>query len=120
MSISSEIITQKSEGVLVVSNEALKSKNDVYRVQKVNEKIFSKNLENVMLKEIPRSVVVVIGLEGNENTEIKTGLQEGDFVVLKSSKTATVAAKTNSLFSMFGGSKNGSTGRAGGSPMMPR
>lgn len=77
MSISSEIITQKSEGVLVVSNEALKSKNDVYRVQKVNEKIFSKNLENVMLKEIPRSVVVVIGcLEGNENTEIKTGLQK--------------------------------------------
>lgn len=34
-------------------------------------------------------------------------------MVLKSSKTATVAAKTNSLFSMFGGSKNGSTGRAG-------
>ncbi len=74
------------------------------------------NQTPVTLPSTPTQVFVTIGMTDNTQTEILTGLTEGQFVVSKTvSSTSTTAATTQSgsLFNIGGGARTG-TQRPGG------
>ncbi len=76
MSVSSAVITDIKQDVLVVPNSAVKSNGNGEYVE-------------VLINNAPQSQSVEIGLSNDSMTEIKTGVKEGDKVV-----TQTITANT--------------------------
>ncbi len=68
MSVTAEIIVEFKQDVLLVPNSALKSQQNVYYVQ-------------LMEDSTPRSQPVEVGISNDNMTEIISGLKEGDVVV---------------------------------------
>ena len=102
MSTSVNVITDIKQNVLTVPNSAVKSKNKNYYVlipsQKQNLNSPSAS-QGFILAEAPIQKAVQIGLADDINTEITSGLAEGDQVVVRTiSNTAssvTSASSTN-------------------------
>ncbi len=100
MSTTATITTQTRQDVLLVPNSAVKSQGDVSYVQvmKANE-------------SIPTNQKVTTGLSDDTNTEIISGLQEGDKVVEKTttgSSLPTQSSKTTSTKNILQGVGGGS------------
>lgn len=111
MSVSATIITDTAQDVLVVSSSAIKTKNGASYVE-----TFSSALPSAVTGVIgspssvlPNQTQVVVGLSDDTNTEIISGLKEGDIVVTKTvtGSTPTSKSSTPSLLSsmMPGGNK---------------
>lgn len=97
MNAECEFIIDEVSGVLTVPNEALKEENGVYSVQELaNGK--------------PRDITVEVGVAGQDATEIRAGLKEGQTVITRTIEPET--AETNNPFAMR---RPGSSGRQGGS-----
>lgn len=126
MSVSATVITSVTTGVLTLNTSAVKTRNNSSSVQKVDEKLATTSLESVILAQTPVTQTVEVGVENGELVEIKSGLVEGDVVVLKTNKATTqTTSSSNSVLSMFGSSRTGATGNrsgavAGGGIMIPR
>lgn len=95
MSVSVVIIIDVRQDVLMVSNSAVKSKNDTYYVE-----VLSQSDSNQ-----PGQKPVEIGISDDTNTEIISGLSEGDQVITKTSTSSstTKSNSTNSTRSFFVG-----------------
>lgn len=120
MSVSASIITESKSDALYVSAGSIKI---------LGEKSFVEVLENVPPKynpvegfvsqTMPRRQEISTGLSNDTQTEITSGLKEGDQVVTKTIASSSASTQTApSATSLFGGSRTG-TG-TGGAVRIPR
>lgn len=100
MNAECEFIVDEVTNVLTVPNEALKEQEGAFVVQQ---------LVNGQPKDIP----VEVGLAGQDRTEIKSGLKEGEEVIIKTIK-AEKPQTTNPFGNPFGGPPRRPAGGAGG------
>jgi HlyD family secretion protein len=119
MSANTEIITQEKKDILTVTSSAVKTKN-----KKVYVEIFEVPLPNSnngtgsVSSVSPIRKEVTIGLSDDSKTEIISGLNEGDQIVLKTT-TGTTSSKTSSTSTPSILSSVGATrgmGAGGGTP----
>jgi len=90
MSVTADIITDAKQDVLLVPNSAVQSQQN-------------ENFVQVMENNTPRSQQVEIGLVNDTNTEIVSGLKEGDIVVTSTiSSTQTTQTQTTQQFQIPG------------------
>lgn len=98
MGVNAKIITKVSDNVLTVPSTAIQSQNNQSTV-------------SVMQNGTPQSVPVTTGISSDTDTEITSGLSEGDTVVTSVvSSTRSGAGSTNSVFG--GGAGGGGAFRA--------
>jgi macrolide-specific efflux system membrane fusion protein len=99
MTATANIITQTKDEVLLVASTAIQSQNGTTSVR-------------VMKNGKVITVPVEVGLSNDTQTEITSGLSEGDLVVTASTSTkTTTTSTTTSPFSAFGG-RSGAGGSA--------
>ena len=105
MSVSATIIANTAQDVLIVPNSAIKNQNGISYVE---------ILQGSPSVTLPEQVQVQTGLVDDTNTEITSGLKEGDIIVTKTITGTTTTAKstTPSLLNAVGGSRG--SGAAGG------
>lgn len=123
MSVSSSIITERKENVLMVPNAAIKAVNDASVVQTAKAEGVTNptSAAGIELKEDLANKAVTVGIANDEFAEISTGLAEGDYVLVRTivptaakATTATTGASTNQLLRAASG---GATfGTQGGPP----
>lgn len=99
MSISAEIITNVKQDVLLVPNSAVKTQGTTKYVQ-------------ILTNNIPQQAIITTGLSDDTNTEIVSGLSEGEKVVTQTITTG--AAKTSTTSSSSTLRIPGITGGTGG------
>jgi HlyD family secretion protein len=99
MSVSANIITAVSADTLGVPNSAVKSGNSGYYVQMLDA------------KSQPYNVNVTVGISNDTDTEILTGLKEGDKVITKTvnpnAKTTTTTTSGAAIPGLGGGGFGG-------------
>lgn len=115
MSVGAAIITDVETDALLVPNGAVKTKNGSSYVQVFTPPLgaASENGQGIISAITPGQVPVTIGLSNDTSTEITSGVNEGDQVVLRAiTITATTAAPTTtpSLLGAIGGTRAGATG----------
>lgn len=124
MSVSVDIIIDEAIDVLVVPSSALKQDTSGnYYLETFNDK---KDLE-IVTNNIPDKIYVEVGLVGDSDTEIISGLNVGDLIITKSIATTIEddekddsEEETSSILGNMGGGMSGgmpSGGPSGG--MMP-
>ena len=101
MSVSANVITDTQQNVLTVPNSAVKSKNGTYYVLVFSQKqdlTSSSASQGFISATAPSQKTVQIGVADDTNTEITSGLSEGDQVVVRtiSNTTATASASSTS------------------------
>lgn len=92
MSATANIITDTQTDALIVPSTAVKTQNGETTVQ-------------VMKNNVPTSVTVQTGLISDSETEILSGLSEGDTVVTATITKSTTSSTTTSPFSALGGGR---------------
>lgn len=110
MSVSASIITKIAADVVVVPNSALKTKNNNSYVEvfDIVPAATTDGLQGVPSATAPKQVNVEIGISDDVNTEIISGLKEGDNIVTKTITTTTKSTTTTpSLLNAVGGSRSG-------------
>jgi len=101
MAASANIITATKSDVLLVPSSAVSTQNGASVVQ-------------VMKNGKPTQVQVTTGLSSDTQTEIVSGVSEGDTVVTATISTAAkTTTSTTSVFSALSGNRGGSTTRLG-------
>jgi HlyD family secretion protein len=103
MSVNADIITDSKENVLLLNNSAIKSINnkkyvELVTIKDVSEETFKSGISlsnNVIKKQF-----IETGLSDDDNTEIISGLNEGDVVVLRIINSVSNKT-TNTTKSMF-------------------
>jgi multidrug efflux pump subunit AcrA (membrane-fusion protein) len=122
MSVSATVVTNSKENVLTVPTSAVKENKDgTYYVQVLADNYDLANKSNlikgVVSKNPPTIKIVEIGLADDTNTEIISGLSEGDQIVVRVSSSTTTASSTTSSNTKSGAILNtGGTGMTGGGP----
>lgn len=111
MTVTAAIQTDTSPDVLVVPASAIKTQNGTTYVQ-VFDSPFDDTGGNqgVTSDALPQSVPVEIGLSDDTNTEILSGLEEGQQVVVRTVAASPTTATTQSAPSLLGGAGGGGGG----------
>ena len=96
MGVSASIITNTKNDALLVSSSAVKSDDS------------GNNYVQILKNEKPVDQSVEIGLASDSQTEITSGLKEGDTVITSTTSAATTKSSTStqSVFGGLGGGKN--------------
>lgn len=98
MSVSSNIITDTVQNVLAVPNSAVKTKNGGYYVLVLDQThdLTSSSASQGFTSDIaPSQKAVEIGVSDDTNTQIISGLAEGDQVVTKTTSGSSTTKTTN-------------------------
>lgn len=115
MSVSSAVVTEVKPDVLLVPSSAVKSRDSSNYVEKFDRKITNtSSIQGIVMTEKPEQVWVETGLANDTETEIISGLEEGEQIVSRVI-TPQNAATTNTTPSLFGGG-----GRGGGNIRIQR
>lgn len=117
MSVSAVIVIDQKIDALSVSNSAIKTDSSgATYVQVLNDATAPAADGSITSVAGPVQKTVVIGLANDTNTEIVSGLNEGDTYILKTitSSSATASAQQSGLSSLFGGNRGGATRAMGG------
>lgn len=119
MSVNANIITETKKDVLVVPSSAIKTNKGVSTVEvptdkNVSEKsgLFSSSSKGVVLSSLPVSKQIKIGLADDRNTEVVTGLIEGEKIIVRT--IAGTNSKTTTAPSIFGSPNRSSGNRSSG------
>lgn len=109
MSVNASIITNEQNDVLIVPSSAIKTLGEKSFVEVLQEKISMGNRKTQTTTQavIGKLTPVVLGISDDTNTEIVSGLNEGDQIIVKTvagTKTVTVS-KTNTATSLLGGGR---------------
>ncbi|OGI57528.1 hypothetical protein A3B85_01855 [Candidatus Nomurabacteria bacterium RIFCSPHIGHO2_02_FULL_37_13] len=112
MSVSAVIITDMKQNVLIVQNSAIKSKDDANYVEMFDQSLPSPTagLIGSISKIIPDRIPVEVGLSNDSRTEIISGIQEGDEIIIRTILPTT--ATTIATPSLFGSPANRGSGNA--------
>jgi len=114
MSVSAEIITEAKQDVLLISNSAIKSSVNgdyVEILSGISSSTQALNSSGITSKTSPTQQAVEVGLSNDMMTEITSGLEEGDMVIIKT--ITSLASQTNQSQS-----SNGSSGAKRNNTMM--
>ncbi len=107
MSVNTDIITNIKQDVLTVPNSAVKTQNGTSYVQMFSTALPAPiaGVQGSPSATPPINQIVEIGISDDANTEIISGLKEGDQVVTKTvtGSTASITTKTTSTKSILGG-----------------
>ncbi|MCR4277231.1 MAG: efflux RND transporter periplasmic adaptor subunit [Candidatus Roizmanbacteria bacterium] len=96
MGVSANIITNTKDDVLLISSSAIKTNSD------------GANYVQIMKNGKPIDQIIKIGLASDSQTEIISGLSEGDTVITSTTQTtSTTTQQTKSVFGSFGGGQGG-------------
>ena len=96
MGVSANIITNTKDNVLLISSSAVKTNSD------------GENYVQIMKNGKPIDQIIEIGLASDSQTEIISGLSEGDIVITSTTQTtSTTTQQTKSVFGSFGGGQGG-------------
>lgn len=96
MGITANIITNTKDDVLLVSSSAVKTDSS------------GNNYVQILINGKPVNTNVEIGLSSDTQTEITSGLKEGDTVITSTTEAATTTStQTQSVFGGFGGNRGG-------------
>ena len=108
MSVSSAIITDTKEGVLVVPNSAIKSQNGASYVEMFDAPLPppTDGLIGFISKIAPKKVRVEIGLSNDSHTEIISGINEGEEIVVRTISPTATSAAAPSLFNNTPANRN--------------
>jgi HlyD family secretion protein len=103
MSVSAAIVTESKSNVLMVPNAAIKNRGDNYYVE----------IPGQLATDVPTQKTVTIGVSNDTFTEILSGVDEGEAIVVKTNTgTATASApKTASVSSILSGNRTGGANR---------
>lgn len=115
MSVTADIVTEIKTDILMVDSNAIQSEDDIYYVQKFDQIFSSLEMSSgVVAATAPTAVEVEIGISNDTDTEIVSGLSEGDQVVIRtstgsgsSSSSKATASSAASLFGAGGGPSGG-------------
>jgi len=104
MSANIEIITESKKNILVVSSSAVKTKNGISYIEMLNPS-----------SGLPVRKEIEIGISDDTLTEIISGLNEGDEVILKTATSSSSSSKssTNKNMMMGGGVPMGGSAMGG-------
>ncbi len=113
MSVSSSIITDMKQNVITVASSAIKFSNNISYVEMPDEEVSSdtSGTSSTTLQKAPKTKQVEIGIANDTSTEITSGLNEGDEIIVRtvtsssssSSSTSGTSPSSKSLFDMGGG-----------------
>jgi len=107
MSITAAIITNTKQDVLLVPNSAVKSNAAGNYILVPAQPVNGLTTGSSANGQTTNQQAVVVGLSDNDNTEIVSGLNEGDMVVIKTATQTTTVQSTQSngsnLFRFLGG-----------------
>ena len=103
------IITNMKQDILVVPNAAVKSQNGTSYVETFNIALTAPlaGVQGSPSLNPPTRTTVEIGIANDTNTEIISGLKEGDIIVTKTI-TGTTTKATPSILNTMGGNRAGS------------
>jgi HlyD family secretion protein len=112
MTASAIIVTDVKTDALMVANGAIKTSAslDTYYVEMFDTPLTAETDTTGAPSPIPpKQVTVTIGISNDTETEILTGLKEGDLLVTRTTTGAQAAAKATNLStgSLFGGGRPG-------------
>jgi multidrug efflux pump subunit AcrA (membrane-fusion protein) len=105
MSATVSIITDIKQNVLLISNSAVKSSGDVYYV----EKFVGSDANNIIADQLEQTQVE-IGSTNDTDTEIISGLSEGDQVLLRTVSSSTISTTSTSSSSKITNQQSGPPG----------
>jgi len=121
MSVNASIITDSKADVLVLPNSAIKTQNGTSYVQYFDTKYTDAQASaGITTAALPLSKEVQVGISDDTNTEIVSGVNEGDQIISRTvaGTTATVTAAPSILNaatgSRGGGAATGAARRIGG------
>ena len=114
MSVNALIVTETKENVLMAPNSAVKSQGNFYYVEMLDPAISGEGNQGVISSVSPRRQTVEIGLANDNFTEITSGLEEGERIVVRTISSASVPTTQTapSIFGAPGGNRGGSGGGA--------
>lgn len=111
MSVNTSIATDVAQDVLTVPSGAVQTTNGTSYVSVVSDATtVSTGNTGSTLSETPQRVQVEVGISDDTNTEIKSGLTEGQKVVARTISPSATTATTASAPSLFGNTRAGGTG----------
>lgn len=117
MSVNAIIITEIKQDILFIANGAVKTQGDTYYVEVLNGLVSQgQNGSGVSSLTPPISKDVEVGISNDTDTEIISGLNEGDQAILRVIATST--NKTATAPSLFGSSGGGQGGGGGAMRML--
>lgn len=113
MSVSATIITDSKTDVLMVPSSAIKNQNDTKYVQMFTSPLPNPATGSVGTESsvLPNQITVEIGITDDTNTEIISGIKEGDQVVVRTITNTNTTTKTPTSSSILGGTRG--TGGSG-------
>lgn len=114
MSVSASIITDSKTDVLMVPSSAIKTNGTTKYIQMFTTPLPAPlaGSQGTPSKETPNQIIVETGISDDTNTEIISGIKEGDQIV---SRTITNSTKTTtSTSSLLGGAGTRGIGGGGG------
>lgn len=112
MSVSASIITDVKQDTLLVPNSAVKSSNGSYYVEMFSTPLISTSsttpsLQGTPSKIAPNKITVEVGISNDSDTEIISGVKEGDQVVTKTVNPSTTITTSSQTPSLFGNMRTG-------------
>jgi len=111
MTVSADIITDAKPNVLVVPNSSIKSLGTSYYVEMIDNPIQpAAGEQGVTTATSTRQQFVQIGGANDNETEITSGLNEGDQIVTKTIAAGTVSAATSATSATTGSTAARTTG----------
>lgn len=126
MSVSASIIVETKEAVLKVPNSAIKTQGNFSYVEMFATPLLTtKGTVGTPSKIAPLKKKIEIGLSNDTSTEIISGVNEGDQIVIRTIAASAAKAATATAPSLFGsGARTGTgatgTGRTGGNATFQR
>jgi HlyD family secretion protein len=108
MSVSVAVITDSKQNVLVVANSAVKSQGNTYYVEMFDQKFTDTQISQGITSAIaPKKVTVQTGISDDSQTEIISGISEGDQIVTKTTTGKTTTTKTTTTNSILNVGRGG-------------
>lgn len=110
MSVSAAIITDVKQDVLIAPSSAVKSQGNGYYVEVFDQSVAGSQGNLAFTSATPpKQQPVEVGISNDTDTEIISGLKEGDRIVTRII-TSTTSATTTAAPSLFGGQGGGGGG----------